>query len=103
MENEELDKEIENLSKNLVFVIEILTRIEENEAFKSGEFINEMVSVQSMKDRIYSCSKLILSIYDNQESLNKDYIEFEINVAKKFCIKSRTNLKKIEKRLNKVD
>lgn len=87
-----LNEALDGISDNLSLVLEKLLKIENKYTLSA----KDMVAIQTIKDRIVGCSNLILSISDNRESLNKDYIVYEIKVAQKFCKKSIVELNKIE-------
>lgn len=87
---------IEGISENLSIVLNKIIEIEDYDLSA-----NDMVAIQSIKERMVSCSKLILSIADNQDSINKDYIVYEIKTAQKFCVKSINILNEIEERMRK--
>ena len=89
-----IDDAINGISDNLSFVFTKLSEIEESENLST----NDTVTLYKTKEMIVGFSNLILSIADNRESLNDDYIVYEIKIAQKFCKKSMVEINKIDKK-----
>ncbi len=79
-----LDEAIDKVSGNLSIVLNKLETIEREKKLNA----KDMVEVQQIKDRIVDISNIILSLNDNKDIVNKNYIAHEIKVAQKFCKKS---------------
>lgn len=89
-----LSEALNSVSNNLFILLNRIEDLEESDNLS----IEDIDLINTIKDMVVSCSRLILSISDNKKTLHKDYMIFEIKVAHKFCQKSLIELTSIEER-----
>lgn len=86
-----LNEAIEAISINLIKVLEKIELLEEKN-LKEKDLIN----LNILKSQIIGCSNLILGIEERKDSLDGNYIIYEIQTAQALCKKTLKTIREIE-------